>query len=152
MGEKLEKEIELLKVINVILISAIAFMALLITPYLAPQHSNTIEGKLEYMSDISDPNNISKGVWIKITLKNPEKVTIEHIHLGLYISREIHGQFNFNENFTAKFQNYTAEFYDVDKDGYVSSGDVFHIYGDMLENVKVWFSITAYNGQFEVET
>jgi len=151
MGEKLEKEIELLKVINVILIGAIAVMVILIVPYLAPSHSNIIDGNLEYMSDISDPANYSKGIWIKITLKNPEKTTIEHIHLGLYISKEIHGQFNFDGSYTAKFQNYTAQFYDVNNDGYVSSGDEFHIYGGMLKNVKVWFAITAYNGQLEVE-
>ena len=130
MAEKLEKEIELLKVINAILIGAIAFTAILITPYLAPQHRNIIEGKLEY---ISDPTNLSKGVWIKITLKNPEKSTIEHIRLGFYLSTKILGQFNFDGNFTAKFQNYTAEFYDVNNDRYVSSGNEFHIYGDTLK-------------------
>ncbi len=151
MGGKFENEIELLKVINVILIGAIAFMAILITPYFATQHGNIIEGKLEYMSGISDPTNYSKGIWIKITLKNPKKATIEHIHLGLYISREIHGQFNFDGNFTAKFQNYTAEFYDVDKDGYVSSGDVCHIYGGILKNATVWFDISGYSGQLRVK-
>ncbi len=152
MREKLKSQIKALAVINAILLIAIVFAALGVMNNLSPPaHENILSGKLTYLSNQSDPTNFSKGVWIKITLENPEKAQIKKIALGFDLSGGGHAHFYFGENSTAKYENYTAEFYDENKDGYVSSGDVFHIYGGTLKNATVWFDISGYSDQLRVK-
>ncbi len=152
MTEKLKSQIKALAVINAILFLAVLYTALAVMNNLSPpSHEDMLSGKLTYLSSQSDPTNISKGVWIKITLENPKKAKTSDFVIGFDISGVAHAYFNFDDNSTAKYGNYTAQFYDENKDGYVSSGDVFHIYGGILKNATVGFSISGYSGSLRVK-
>ena len=152
MSEKLKSQIKALAVINVLLLIAVVLAALGALNNLSPP-DRWISGKLTYLSDQSDPSNFSKGVWIKITLKNPEKANIVYLYMVVKLPSGKVASFTFNEirNTTSKDGNYTAKFYDVNRDYYVSSGDEIHIYGGTLKNAIVLFRIIIYEGQLQVK-
>ena len=150
MGKNIKEQINILTLVNIVLAVMIILVILGIYSVCINPNSNTMDiaGDIVYIKSISDPTNSSKGVWLKITLDNPKKTELTQIRLGADLANEKRVYFNFrSDNFTATHGNYTAQFYDRNNDGYVSSGDEFHIYGDVLENADFYFYVSGYNGE-----
>ena len=149
MAKNLRRDVKILAIIDALLIIGVIYMSLLVLPYLFPPKDDSyLQGKLIYLDNLSNPSNSSKGVWFKITLENPEKAELTQIVLGAVLSNGAHIYFNFrSDNFTATHGNYTAQFYDENNDGYVSTGDEFHIYGAALENADFYFHVSGFKGE-----
>ncbi len=148
MTLNIPEQIKLLKALNILLlIVLLCTVYIVINDSLQTNETTKVMGKIRYLEEISDPANSSKGVWLKITLDNPKKAELTQIMLGADLANEKRVYFNFrSDNFTATYGNYTAQFYDRNQDGYVSSGDEFHIYGVALENADFYFYVSGYNG------
>ena len=147
------KQIKLLKVLNLLLLVVLLFTAYItISNSLQNNETTKLMGEIRYLEEISYPTNSSKGVWLKITLDNPKKTELTQIRLGADLANGTHIYFNFrSDNFIATYGNYTAQFYDRNQDGYVSSGDEFHIYGVALKNADFYFYVSGYNGELREE-
>ena len=110
-------------------------------------------GEITYMANESNPENASVGVWCKIALYQPHNASLEKFYIVVKSSsgEEIIELTFYGESVTKKY-NYIAEFYDANKDGLVSTGDLVHIYGTNLSNSTILFGIHGYTGTIETHT
>ncbi|NPA74556.1 MAG: hypothetical protein GXO25_00555 [Euryarchaeota archaeon] len=111
-------------------------------------------GQVVYLSNQSNPENPDIGVWFRLVLSEPNKLSLTNFYIVLWYN---HGKnedfinFEFMGKNKAHECNYTAEFYDTNRDGYITTGDMVHIYGEKLNNISLAFCEHGYIGCLRID-
>ncbi len=150
---RLESQISVLKIVDIFLLIIILLIAFLIAGIQPCSCTDKLIGELNYLSNISEPDNASVGVWIRISLSHPESALPEKTR-GLIFESE------HDDNYTAfmfddaeKTLNkggYLIEYNDKNGNGLVDTGDVIHLWGRNLSGYGLAISVSGYSGSAQV--
>lgn len=135
---------------SLIFIVVILCIAILIGYWIYEQKNIVIEGdaihgELLYLSNISDPNDCSVGIWIEIILYKPTYIKYGDSYFLIILRyskfKTIVVDIN---NSIIKKDNLTIVHEDLNNDSFISSQDRFHIYGEVLINSTIEFCVKGY--------
>jgi len=116
-----------------------------------PEPIPPLKGDLLYLSNISDPNDESIGVWLELILKHPLKIGYgEYTQISIWQNNECIAKAWINNSVVHTKNNITIEHFDLDNDTAISSHDKFHIYGWILTNSRIILEMRGYEGKLSV--
>ncbi len=150
---ELEKQILALKIFDVVLLLAIVWGAYSLAGIKPCSCASKLIGELDYLSDISEPDNASVGVWIRISLSHPESALPKKTR-GLIFESEHNGNYTafiFDDaEKTLNKGGYLIEYHDKNGNGLVDTGDVIHVWGKDLSGHGLTISVSGYSGSAQV--
>ena len=130
----------------------VAYLLAGIQPGIQPcSCTDKLVGELEYMSNISQPNNTKVGVWVKILLNHPESARSERTMGYIFESNDNYTAFLFRDaGNTLNESGYLIRYYDKNANGLVDTGDMLHVWGKNLSGCAVAFTVSGYSGNAEL--
>ncbi len=150
---KLESQISVLKIVDVFLLIIILLIAFLLAGIQPCSCASKLIGELDYISDISEPDNASVGVWIRISLSHPESALPKKTQGWIFESEHDDNYTVFLFDDAEKTLNkggYLIEYNDKNSNGLVDTGDVIHLWGRNLSGHGLAIFVSGYGGSAQV--
>ena len=151
----LKTQIKIIKIVNIVLVVAVVVAAYFVfVKWQSLGKHEIITGKLIYLKEISDPENPEVGVYLRLHLEYPE-----HVKFGdggycgvLRIYNKTNAVGIPLENTTGnEREGFVVDVEDKNGNGFIDTGDEFHIYGRKLGGYEVSFTITGVSGNIHIK-
>ncbi len=153
-----EKQIKILKIVNIFMVVGIIGTGYLMFLKYQETNPHILTGSLEYLKEKSRPANPAVGVYLKLILNYPKYAKFgkndgEDVNTGFFIISNSTTKFEISVVNTTHNVNrgVVVDVEDKNGNGVIDTGDIFHIYGRNLKGYEIGFCVTGVSGIIQIK-
>ncbi len=145
----LKTQIKILVIINILLIACIAVIGYLLFLEYQNTEAYVLTGNLEYLKEISDPENPEIGIYLKLYLEYLKYAKFGYSAGSAFICISNASEslcISINSTNNNEKDGFIIDLEDRNNNGVIDTEDIFHIYGRKINGYNIMFCISGISG------